>query len=61
MSDELLKSFILYCQGLETAYHDWKNYWLNYYMHEGKDLYKEFDITDIWLKNLPFGSNNSKT
>ena len=57
MSDELLKSFILYCQALEVAYHDWKGYCLNYYMNQGKDLYKEFDITDIWLNNQP--KNNS--
>ena len=37
MSDELLKSFILYCQGIESAYHEWKSYWLNYYMNQPKE------------------------
>ena len=52
MSDELLKSFIIYCQTVETAYHDWKAYWLNYYMNNGKDLYKAFDPIELWSKNL---------
>ncbi len=52
MSDELLKSFILYTQALESAYHEWKQYWINYYMNnETKDLYKGFDPIGVWLKN----------
>ena len=26
--DECLKSFILYCQTVETSYMEWKNYWI---------------------------------
>ena len=62
MTDELLKSFILYCQAVEVtfdesvqatkkAYNEWKNYWMNYYMNEGKDLYNAFDYTKLWSKN----------
>lgn len=58
MTDELLKSFILYTQALEVAYHEWKGYWLNYYMNQGKDLYKAFDPIDLWSKNLNHQKNN---
>lgn len=53
MSDELLKSFILYTQAIEAVYHDWKQYWLDYYMNnkEPKDLYNPEYINTLWLKN----------
>ena len=51
MTDELLKSFILYTQSVEKTYHDWKSYWLNYYMNQGKDLYDPVDFNvKPWFK-----------
>jgi len=32
MKDEYLKSFLLYCQTVETAYKEWKDYWLDYFL-----------------------------
>ena len=58
MSDELLKSFILYCQSIETLYKEWKDYWLKYYMNNGKDLYKAFDPIELWSKSLNHQKNN---
>jgi len=28
INQDLLKSFILYTQFIETLYHDWKSYWM---------------------------------
>jgi hypothetical protein len=64
MTDELLKSFILYTQALETAYHEWKSYWLNYYMSSSKQtkgLYEGFDTTIFtkWLESPTLDKNTS--
>ena len=62
MTDELLKQFILYCQSVETAYAEWKNWWLNYYMADTtkpKDLYDVDALIPTWLKNLTSDKNTS--
>ena len=60
MSDEPLKAFIIYCQALEVAYHEWKSWWLNYYMKDHKDLYNVDALIPTWLKNLTSDKNHSK-
>lgn len=49
MNDELLKSFILYCQTVETMYQEWKNYWLNQLMNNNKETvaFIPFDTYNI--------------
>jgi hypothetical protein len=60
MTDTLLKTFILYCQSVETAYMEWKNYWINYYMNnESQDLYNVDALIPTWLKNLTSDKSTS--
>ena len=57
LNDEMLKSFILYCQTVETMYQEWKNYWLTQLMKGDNEHGKEtlafiphFDYKDYFKK-----------
>lgn len=65
-NNEQLQAFFLYCQAVETAYHEWKQYWINFYMNQDNEksigLYDPFDpnVLNKWLKKqTTFGKNSS--
>lgn len=52
-NNEQLQAFFLYCQAVETAYHEWKNYWVNFYLNnKNKDLYNPEAYNMSWFKTL---------